>query len=818
LQDEIDDIENKLKKAVPESSTEALLLKIARKAFTSLVADPDRSDFDCFLFKYRIGGGPWRLVWCWGYQRTDMQPCYPLICKNPECNILFVGRPKTKKRCPRCQVLSDVKKPGIVHQLRKFAVPLLLLLLLLLGWLGYMNRPRLVVEPGQWAGPPGSRQEFKVAHKAWFFWNTDVTDRVMAQSSDTRVLEFQQGTMGRAKTMGRATATFMFGNLVSPAIPITVGPMDPPDRIRIDLVEPEVAREDMPALAIGGTQLMRVMGEYDDTSKAAIDITELIDWEVDDEGVAFVHGARVEGKSEGDTKVRASYLLEAGERLTDMLDVEVIEVDFEAISVTLTPDELAISQHGKMSIYALDRDEREYCVTGSTLLTMETDSEIEALTNDDRALLKGKVADDDHVIGLRPGEDVLRGSFVDPVDKTKLVDKFDFVVGNWGLTDGFIVEPPNLDLFVDETYTLNVITPSLLDIEAVSGDESIVVAVSSMEGGMPVLTGMSEGETTVTVRQGDENETTINVVVTKADIQRLRIEPEMISLKVDEVKPIRVIGITADNYELDLTPKRLRWIKQPSSEFVYFDREYMEAVGQRLTTQPQELIVQLQGDTPLEARAEIQVVGNEALAGLIGIEDFGAHPPIPVGPGGGVVLDALGSGRVVRNGMLVDSLGDGSAFTGLLPAGSTITSIGGRSLVGVDPNMVGRYFTPDMLARGTSFTYLGPDGVAHVGTIGNWRGVARSLVELNADTSNVSDSSFSANITLTVRETAEYRITDAGGGVLSDWQTIGAGQSAVIPIASIPRSGGGMTSRVFVEQNGANGVVRIPYQIVLTRE
>ena len=74
LQGEIETLRTQIKKARPESSTEELLHKITRQTFSRLTADLSQTDHDSYFFKYREPGGPWKLIWCWGYQRKDAQP------------------------------------------------------------------------------------------------------------------------------------------------------------------------------------------------------------------------------------------------------------------------------------------------------------------------------------------------------------------------------------------------------------------------------------------------------------------------------------------------------------------------------------------------------------------------------------------------------------------------------------------------------------------------------------------------------------------------------------------------------------------------
>lgn len=112
----------------PQSSDERLLAKIVRQTTERFATDPDGADFDWFLFKYRQDDGPWRLVWCWGYQPMRHAPAEAVLCPNDECRLLYLRKPRSKSRCPGCQGLCDRKEGrGRWAVWRRAAVWLLLL-------------------------------------------------------------------------------------------------------------------------------------------------------------------------------------------------------------------------------------------------------------------------------------------------------------------------------------------------------------------------------------------------------------------------------------------------------------------------------------------------------------------------------------------------------------------------------------------------------------------------------------------------------------------------------------------------------------------
>jgi len=821
LKEEFESLEKRMKKAVPESSTEQLLLKIVRQTYASLTGDLDKSDYDCYFFKYRHEGGPWRLIWCWGYQRTDLQPCPPLLCNNPQCNQIFVRRPTTKNRCPGCQKLVEKRRPGVAGRLRTNLVPLLLLLLLLAGVWAWWNRPRLMVTPGDWHGPPGSLAPFKVVQKSWYFWSEDVTDQVVPQSSDTRVMEFEQHRcIGRAKTMGRSIVSFFHGRY-STTVMVEVGPAVPPDSI---VIEPGK----VPVLGIGSTAQVRVMGHYKD--RPAIDLTPLAEWRPSAEGIVEVHRGRLYGTKAGTTKLTASYVARKGDSpLSDAMDVIVKEVDYVRLEAKVDPTELAIQQSGGMAIDAFDKEGNRYSMLGSQLLTAETQSSVQARQQENEQLEVGKVAGD-YVMGIRSGKDTLRVRIVKPVFANHAAEKLgdnqletscDFVVGDAALANVFSVQPKEITLRVGERYRLDVTSPSTEKFEVEASDAGIANIVLDKEGRHPELRGLGVGESTVTLKQGKR---TAQVVVTveKADFKALRFEPALVELAVEEAAPLRVVGITHDNLEVDVAPELLEWIKSPEPAYVFFDPVDAYLSGKKLTPQPMEVVVALKGNRDMQAVGKIAVVGSPELARLAALgDDFGAHGPVPVtgGPVGPVPLGvggAYGTGQLVDDGVRLDSIGPGSPFAGVVPAGATITDIGGQSLAGVPRDELGNYFAPNALAPGTPVNYIGADGVRGRGLIPNWMLHAQSNVQVQAQTTQVTADTFSASITVQVREAGEYRIADGNGQALSEFQMIGAGQAAQIPIANVPRVAGSNQHTIFVERNGPAGLERSRYTLELT--
>jgi len=99
----------------------------------------DRADLDWRLFKYRHLDGPWRLVWCWGYQLVRRSPAFAHICPNPDCRLLFLRKPGMRNKCPSCHGVVPKPRAALVASRRRLATVCLSLLLMaglfwLLAW------------------------------------------------------------------------------------------------------------------------------------------------------------------------------------------------------------------------------------------------------------------------------------------------------------------------------------------------------------------------------------------------------------------------------------------------------------------------------------------------------------------------------------------------------------------------------------------------------------------------------------------------------------------------------------------------------------
>jgi len=210
LKAELDQIDAAIRKAKPESANEKLLHKIVAKTFKEQTAELEKSDYDCYFFKYRQPGSPWRLVWCWGYQRRDHEPSRGVICTNRDCHRLFAHRPKTKRRCPHCQTIAVRKRPAPVVGVW----PLLLTLLILAALLGILALAKpdwlpwggqsLAVSPESIDMVEGERRDVDVS--------SSHPDEVQAKSGDPAIAKVVGAKTLSALKPGKTAVVFSLGS------------------------------------------------------------------------------------------------------------------------------------------------------------------------------------------------------------------------------------------------------------------------------------------------------------------------------------------------------------------------------------------------------------------------------------------------------------------------------------------------------------------------------------------------------------------------------------------------------------------------------
>ncbi len=151
LRGEVQALRDKFSSVQPRGRTEQTAFNIIRERFEQLLRQPDQACADGALFRYRDAKRQWRLVWCWGYQRSESKAVPPTICPKSECRRLYLVRKADDAHCPKCQTPMPVYR----FPWRKVALVTACLLLISAvgGWRYWSTLPRSSID-GQvvWSG------------------------------------------------------------------------------------------------------------------------------------------------------------------------------------------------------------------------------------------------------------------------------------------------------------------------------------------------------------------------------------------------------------------------------------------------------------------------------------------------------------------------------------------------------------------------------------------------------------------------------------------------------------------------------------------
>ena len=162
LREELDELREQVERAKPRTPTERMLHRHLVEEFRTLSALLDRDEVGLYLFEYKDPESKWRLVWCWGYQRSDKEAGAPVICRNSDCSLLFVRRKGYRAACPRCKPhLAGKKAPPAAW--RRYAP--LALLVLLVAALAYWLLTR-----NAWGPPPAAGTQLRATPDPLVVW------------------------------------------------------------------------------------------------------------------------------------------------------------------------------------------------------------------------------------------------------------------------------------------------------------------------------------------------------------------------------------------------------------------------------------------------------------------------------------------------------------------------------------------------------------------------------------------------------------------------------------------------------------------------
>jgi hypothetical protein len=577
LRDELAKLRQRLEQSRGETPTERTLRKVLLRTFTDLIDNPARTDLDSYFFRYRDVLGNWRLIWCWGYDRLDQELAPPVVCTDPDCNLLYVRRPGKSPRCPSCEGLLQIR-PKRKRNLKIAALALLLLLLFLSGMGWWLTRPgKLVAIPNQFTGPVGTRIDCQIIEKR-LLKKKDVTHDAVGITCDPRVARFSQAAGSiRLTGAGRTTIEFQYDGRRA-QVDVLATPSANPEKLVI-----------MPStvdLAVGTTSRLKVFGEYRDGTR--VDLTEAAEWVPQNDGKVYAQGSLVEGLTPGSSTIGARYRGSAESPYVEAAaTVNVIKGDFQSIDVGVDPATISIGLHGKVHVDGVTSDGKHYNLLESSQLKTEIGPSYTATLRRDR------------LEGQRTGNGKLAVTF-----GKGLSGNADFSVA---MARPFVVavHPGSLDLAVGE----------IADIAWISPDRSSVQLNCSKSGIVEItrdnrLIGQTVGDTEVTVSQSGKTLGKVAITVAQREYQGIFFDPGCLAVEVDGTMSPRVFAtITGSDPPriAEIAPPWIQAEKKPAAEYAVFDSKAFELAGVKPTvdSSPQELAVRLSN---WKAAAPVKVV------------------------------------------------------------------------------------------------------------------------------------------------------------------------------------------------------------------
>jgi hypothetical protein len=582
LAGELQKIEERLRFVKAENSTERLFLQVLNENFEDLLHNEARSDRSNYFFKYSDVLGRLRIVWCWGFQRMDLEPAPTALCADDDCNLLFLRRPGQSPKCPACQAALPTKP----KKKKRSKKPVLLLLLLFLcafaAGMWYWNRDRLIARPAQWTGPEGASIEFRIFRPGLFgFGEKDVTHQAVAISADTRIVRIDPaGSGGVAQSQGKTIIRFHYAGRTS-STAVTVIELGRPERISL---EPQLVE-----LGVGTTQRLRLIGHY--PCNVTADLTEVAGWPPLDDGVVYASGGFVEGLAPGTSTVaarlpyRQSAEAPSGgtadpslkqtadgtwyrtELLEATANVSVSNVEFASIEPAVEPRDVALGSSGKMHVDAVTVDGRRYSLLGSSRLALAIEPSFAATP-------RGTTLQ---------AEQLGRARLIADFDSLSGEGQFEVVTGV-GI-DSLIVAPESLQMAVGEIADLSIASPTRGHIDVTSSDPAVFQVTAENR-----LVGRAAGTAVATVSQASESRR-VRISVRNEEIRAMEILPSSLVVPVDHALGVRAFGGLADGRRIELTPDSVKADAIPSPLYADFDTRTAQLIGRSPTApeSPQKL-------------------------------------------------------------------------------------------------------------------------------------------------------------------------------------------------------------------------------------
>ena len=574
LASQVEMIKERLAAAKAFSGAEDMMLRLVKQQFNEITEDLNFPGRTSFFFKYKDANDNWRLVWAYGYQRSDEEIGKPIICDDPECMQLYIQRPNMPKRCPGCQAMPWTRKKRRDALKRKIKwSALLLLLLFLLGWMLNNLLFALKVTPKPVIVPVGSMVDFSVSKPGLFNLGLigagNVSAQAQTQVADTRVMYFSDGLRAFAQSPGKTNITFYAAGRKK-TIPVEVVPPVMPQKLRL---EPSTAE-----LAVGSTQQFKVIGEYENGSQA--DLSQACVWKSKNDGTIYHYNGFVEGLAEGSSAIVCQYRASAKDQYIDAsAEVKVTLEALQDLKVKVTPAEIPLGQEGKIEVTAQTASGKKVNLTGSSILDWSIDPPQVAQYKGNilKTINSGAGA-----IKLKSGDMSADCSFS--------------VMENNGVK-GLRVSPVEVSMHVDEALPLSISAPAGSPVK-VSSRNLKVVGIDDTGR----LIGRSTGTADIVVKAGDE-EKMVKVNVIEGKVTSLAAFPPEITVPIDHQVPAKLLALSSDGTYFALASERVSLDTKPSSRYAEADNRLMVKGFEPTTAQP--MVMNYRGVT---ANAPVNVI------------------------------------------------------------------------------------------------------------------------------------------------------------------------------------------------------------------
>lgn len=588
LNQDLEDIEERLKQVKPESESETRILEVVRRHFRKLATQSSPSHKECHFFKYRDGGS-WRLVWGWGYQRKDLAPAPPTICTNPNCSLLFVRHGEGSRNCPACE--GKTPGPAAARKSRKswLWVAALVIVAAATGYVVHSvwdkvfppGKPpvepveQLTAVPEDWSGPVGSRIDFVVKYTDSDGKQEDASTRVVAVVEHPKVARLDRvGTTALARTPGKTAVHFYFRNLTAQST-LQAEPPSNPAKV---VIEPAQV-----TLGIGSTAQLRVFGEFNKGEKVEkVDLTEAAEWLPVEGGNVYNYRGLLEGLAEGESTIVARYRATADEPyLQAGAKVNVADEQYKSLELALEPSSLIEGKAAGLEAKATTDSGETRSVLNSSKLKLAVDPPHVA------------TVDGEYLFATRAGRANLKATC------QGLSASLEFEVEHDPTPARFVVKPRGLRLIVGEVAELDVVTSSPDPTHVVSSAPGIVEVLDGHR-----VVGRAVGTATVTVSQEARREQ-VEVEVTRAEIRSITFVPSRPKVQVDDLITLRLVGRHGDDQEADLAADQIVWERLPSPTVVDLDVKNLQLRGLQPTGASPQSLTARYGDARATALVEV---------------------------------------------------------------------------------------------------------------------------------------------------------------------------------------------------------------------